>query len=203
MGVDYWSMGVALYVMLSGEAPFEQDQPVERLLEDVCRAKLNFSAPRWAKISPTARELIRGLLTTDPKARLQLVAIRSHPWLAGEISRLQQQRIGLTVPPTVLDFPALRPPDGRSSHRDLELLGVLAFLPLCVADSCDGSRVAGDLRLHVLPEAAGELAQLFTLRLTRRGTHLCCLALKRKRSQLRLLCAGVSSCFAGSPEHHR
>eukprot|EP00966_Prymnesium_polylepis_P130354 3014865-Prymnesium_polylepis.1 len=47
--VDYWSMGVALYVMLSGEAPFEQDQPVERLLADVCRGKLDFSAPRWAK----------------------------------------------------------------------------------------------------------------------------------------------------------
>ena len=25
--VDYWAMGVALFVMLSGEAPFDQDQP--------------------------------------------------------------------------------------------------------------------------------------------------------------------------------
>ena len=48
--VDYWSMGIALFVMLSGEAPFEQEQPVEDLLAEVCRGKLNFSAPRWAKV---------------------------------------------------------------------------------------------------------------------------------------------------------
>jgi serine/threonine protein kinase len=56
--VDYWSMGVALFVMLSGEAPFDQDQPVERLLADVCKGTLDFSAPRWAK-ARAARHIAR------------------------------------------------------------------------------------------------------------------------------------------------
>jgi len=164
--VDYWSMGVALYVMLSGEAPFEQDQPVERLLADVCRGKLDFSAPRWAKISAAARGLIRGLLTTDPKARMQLAAIRAHPWLAEEIARLQQQP---ATPPPLAAAAAPRPHEARPSHGDLELLGVLAFLPQCVSsaggpDDAAPSQVVGDLRLHVLPETRGESAQLFTLR---------------------------------------
>ena len=42
--VDLWPMGVALYVMLSGSAPFNQDQDTDALLRDVCRGRLGARA---------------------------------------------------------------------------------------------------------------------------------------------------------------
>ena len=50
--VDCWSLGVSLYVMLSGEAPFEQEQPVEDLLKEVCRGKVAFHSPSWTAEQP-------------------------------------------------------------------------------------------------------------------------------------------------------
>ena len=53
-------MGVALYVMLSGEAPFEQDQSIEALLREASRGKISFASSAWAKVSRDARSAVRG-----------------------------------------------------------------------------------------------------------------------------------------------
>eukprot|EP00964_Phaeocystis_antarctica_P045743 scaffold26350_cov66-Phaeocystis_antarctica.AAC.2 len=63
--VDYWSMGVSLYVMLSGEAPFEQDQSVEKLLTDVCTAPIDTSARPWQRVSEEARPALTTLTTSS------------------------------------------------------------------------------------------------------------------------------------------
>ncbi|KAL1519936.1 hypothetical protein AB1Y20_023424 [Prymnesium parvum] len=154
--VDYWSLGVALFVMLSGEAPFEQEQPVEKLLAEVRRGKLDFSTSRWAKVSQPAIDLIRGLLATDPKARLQLPAIRGHPWLASEMARLHAQQLHAAPP--------LTREDTRPAAPVLNLYKMLSFLPLSISSAVVPD-VVGDLRLFVVPKTAGEAVHIFTVRI--------------------------------------
>ena len=96
---------------------------------------------------------------------MQLSAIRAHPWIKAEIERLQQPAATSASPPLVPP-----PQTARPSSSDLELLGVLAFLPLCVSvvaaqDGAPPALCAGDLVLHVQPEVPGEPPHLFTLRL--------------------------------------
>jgi len=90
--VDFWSMGVALYVMLSGAAPFDQEQSVDDLLKEVCRGKLGMASPDWRSISTPAKSVVRGLLATDPNQRLPMAELRAHPWVADHMDVLDRER---------------------------------------------------------------------------------------------------------------
>ena len=56
-GSDMWSMGVLLYVILSGCSPFNAEEE-EALLKLVAEAKYEFYDKEWAGITPEAKDLI-------------------------------------------------------------------------------------------------------------------------------------------------
>ena len=66
--------------MLSGTAPFDDDsQP--RLFENIRAGLFSFDDPCWAKISDSAKTLIRRMLCVDVKRRITLDQIEKSEWL--------------------------------------------------------------------------------------------------------------------------
>lgn len=65
---DVWSAGVILYILLSGKPPF-WGKTKSRIFDAVRAAGLRFQSDPWNGISDSAKELIRGMLHTDPSVR--------------------------------------------------------------------------------------------------------------------------------------
>ena len=66
---DLWSLGVLLYVILSGCSPFSADEE-EAILQLVAEAKFEFHDAEWKEISPEAKDLISQLLAQSHATRL-------------------------------------------------------------------------------------------------------------------------------------
>ena len=74
--VDIWSSGIALYIMLSGNVPFNRGK-----LHDLQYSILNTPLNPIKDISNEANDLLKGLLNKDPNKRLSPEEILNHPWL--------------------------------------------------------------------------------------------------------------------------
>ncbi|CAB3249579.1 unnamed protein product [Arctia plantaginis] len=130
--LDMWSVGVIIYVSLSGTFPFNEDEDIN---EQIQNAAFMYPPTPWREISAEAIDLINNLLQVKQRKRLSVDKSVSHAWLqTGEAwrdLRVLEARVGtryLTHPsddarwpppePTAPEPSAPEPPAPRPSAPD-------------------------------------------------------------------------------------
>ncbi|XP_028851689.1 serine/threonine-protein kinase Chk2 isoform X2 [Denticeps clupeoides] len=116
--VDCWSLGVLLFVCLSGYPPFHQslgDLPVQ---EQITRGQYTLVPSRWKKVSEEAKDMVRKLLVVDPMERLTVEQALAHPWL--EDPGMRQRSYQIMYPHSSAALDDVQPSTSHKRKREDE-----------------------------------------------------------------------------------
>lgn len=80
--IDIWSAGVILYILLSGVPPFWAETE-KGIFDEIIKGQIDFESQPWPSISESAKDLVRKMLTKDPKNRITAAKVLEHPWIKG------------------------------------------------------------------------------------------------------------------------
>ncbi|KAF7704198.1 serine/threonine-protein kinase D1 [Silurus meridionalis] len=76
--LDMWSVGVIIYVSLSGTFPFNEDEDIH---DQIQNAAFMYPPNPWKKVTSEAIDLINNLLQVKMRKRYSVDKSLSHPWL--------------------------------------------------------------------------------------------------------------------------
>lgn len=80
MKIDIWSMGVVLYIMLSGKVPFPGRTEPE-IIQNVIKGEFHFNHKAFEEVSEECKDLIRKCLVKDHATRFTASDCLEHNWI--------------------------------------------------------------------------------------------------------------------------
>ncbi|MED6240220.1 hypothetical protein ATANTOWER_017729 [Ataeniobius toweri] len=109
LAVDAWSLGVLLFVCLSGYAPFHESFSENSVKEQIIRGEFTMVPSKWRRVSNQAKDVVRKLLVVDPTQRMSVDEALQHPWLQDQ--QMLQTARSLMYPEGEDALPAAAPSD--------------------------------------------------------------------------------------------
>jgi calcium-dependent protein kinase len=84
---DLWSMGVIVFILLSGHMPFYGKEDAQ--IRDITKGQFVMKAEHWSGVSSHAKAFVKGLLEVNPDKRLTAKAALQQPWIVTNCQELE------------------------------------------------------------------------------------------------------------------
>jgi calcium/calmodulin-dependent protein kinase I len=78
--VDMWAIGVILYILLCGYAPFQAEK-TSVMFGKIKKGTFVFHEQYWKDVSDLAKDFVRKMLVVDSSTRLCAADALKHPWM--------------------------------------------------------------------------------------------------------------------------
>jgi phosphorylase kinase gamma subunit len=96
--VDNWALGVIMYTLLAGYAPFYHRQQL-RMMRLIQEGKYEFAKEQWDSVSEDAKDLIRRLLVVDVGKRITANECLRHRWMTSAAPSAKTVEVAVEIRP--------------------------------------------------------------------------------------------------------